>query len=147
MEKTPMGVPRQTGAIRTPGALGYPRRIAWSECDPAGWWRFTSALSYVEEAETELLRTVGVLDSLYRWLPRIYVDARFTAPARFDDEVLVRLRLARIGTSSLHYEFEIRNGTVVAATGRLGTAFVDPSGASRPLPAEARMALAAWMET
>jgi len=136
-----VGVPTRRLTPGPRAEFSYRRRVAWAECDPAGWWRFTSALSYVEEAETELLRSAGVLDSLYRWLPRVYVQAEFTAPVRFDDEVVVQLRVAKIGRSSLHYAFEIVNGTAVAASGRLGTAFVDAEGGSRPLPLEVRTAL------
>jgi acyl-CoA thioesterase FadM len=63
-------------------AIAYKRRLSWADCDPTGLWRFTSALSFAEEAEVSLLREAGVLESLYGRLPRVQVDYTTWRPLR-----------------------------------------------------------------
>jgi acyl-CoA thioester hydrolase len=124
--------------------INYSRRVRWSDCDVAGIWRFTAALTYTEEAEAELLREAGVLPELYRYLVRVYVDAQFRRPAVFDDFVTVRLRLLRLGRSSLHYEYGILCEDETAAFGRFSAVYVQDSGKAQPLPEQARQRLEAW---
>lgn len=129
-----------------PSALRYRRRIHWSDTDASNAWSFTATLRYVEEAEVVLLRTAGVLEHLYGQLPRIYVEARYRRPCWFDEEVEVLLHLVKLGTSSLHYEWTIRQNPQnrqrgeVAAEGRMGAAFAS-NGAVTPLPDHVRASL------
>jgi acyl-CoA thioester hydrolase len=123
----------------------YERRVTWADCDAAGMWRFTSALIFVEEAEVSLLREAGVLDVLYGRLPRAYVEARFTAAVAFDDLVTVHLSIARIGKTSLHYEFDIRLSHAHAASGKLGVVYIDEQGKPEALAGRPRDLLERWM--
>jgi YbgC/YbaW family acyl-CoA thioester hydrolase len=124
--------------------LRHERRVAWGDTDASGAWTFCAALRYVEDAEVELLREASVLGDLYGSLPRIYVEARYVRPARFDDVVEVRLSLDRVGRTSLHYHFEIVVDGDVAAEGRLGAALIDQSGKAAALPEHVRASLNAW---
>ena len=126
-------------------AVNYDRRVRWAECDASSVWRFTAVLSFVEEAEVELLREVGILDDLYGRIPRTYVEAQYKRPARFDDLVTVHLALTRIGDTSLHYDFAVFESGELAVRGRLGTAFVDADGASERLPSGSRLLLESWL--
>jgi acyl-CoA thioester hydrolase len=114
--------------------ISYTRRVAWGDVDSSRAWRFVSALDYVEEAETQLMREAGVLHDATHRLPRIYVEAQFKRPAHFDDVVVVQLKLVRVGNSSIHYEFVIVRKDEVLVEGRLGVAFVGASGRSERLP-------------
>jgi acyl-CoA thioester hydrolase len=127
----------------TEPVLSYRRRVAWRDTDASGAWHFTAALHYVEEAETQFLREAGIPHQTTMALPRIYVEAQFRCPVGFDDEIEVRLSLARLGTSSIHYEFTIVKDDEIAAEGRLGVAFVGGSATSQSLPREVRSALEA----
>lgn len=124
----------------------YERRVTWSDCDAAGMWRFTSALTFVEEAEVSLLREAGVLAVLYGRLPRAYVEAQFPAAAAFDDLVTVHLSLARVGKTSLHYQFQISLGEELAAIGKLGAVFIDEEGNPEPIEGQTRNMLERWMQ-
>jgi acyl-CoA thioesterase FadM len=122
--------------------------VTWADTDASGAWMFTAVLRYVEEAEVELLRAAGVVRDVYGRLPRVYAEARFLHPAFFDEEVEVVLGLTDIGTSSLHYRFEVHCKDELAAHGRMGSAFVEPGvgrGVKAPLPESVRSALAPYM--
>lgn len=114
------------------------RRVAWSDTDPSSAYTFTSALRYAEDAEVEFLRQTGTLRILYPHVPRIYVEARYFTPARFDDEIEVAIALVRIGRSSLHFLFRITRDSTLCAVGRLGTACIGEGGESMELPSAAR---------
>lgn len=122
-------------------SVTYVRRVAWSDVDASGAWRFTAPFDYVEEAETKLMRDLGVLHESVLQLPRIYADASFRSPARFDDEVGVTLQVAALGRSSIHFVFSITNGDRLAVKGKLGVAFVGASGRAEELPPFLRAAL------
>ena len=126
--------------------FAYQRRVAWADCDPAGVWRFTSVLSFVEEAEVSLLRDAGVLSALYGRLPRAYVEASFHATASFDEQVTVLLSPMQVGRSSLHYQFEIRlREDLLGAAGILRVVLVDKQGKPQAIPATVRQRLELWM--
>jgi acyl-CoA thioesterase FadM len=123
------------------------RRVAWSETDPSNAYQFTAVLRYAEDAETALLRRAAVLPLLFPRLPRIYAEARYRAPAFFDQELDVDIALVRMGRSSLHYAFRIFRGPTLCAEGRMGAVAVDSSGSSRPLPDEARALLGGYVRS
>lgn len=125
------------------GSVRYQRRVGWSDVDCAGIWTFVAALRYVEEAEVELLRRVGVLGEVYPHLPRAHVEATYVRPVGFDAIVMVELDVARVGTSSIQYQFRILtdNGEI-AAKGSLRVVYVGGNGRPSKLPVAVREALA-----
>lgn len=65
-------------------------RVRWHETDAAGVVYFGSYLTYIEMAEVELYRSLGI--SLGVWmkkegisLPRVEVFCQYKSPARYDD--------------------------------------------------------------
>lgn len=119
------------------------RRVAWSDTDPSGAYQFTAAMRYVEDAEVELLRELGVLDQLYPHIPRVAVEARFLRPCYFEELLDIDVRVTRVGRSSISYAFRIRGAAAVRAEGTLVSAYVGSGGTPAPVPAEARAVLRA----
>ncbi len=107
------------------------RRVAWHDTDAAGIAHFTAFLRYMEDAEHELLRHVG-LSVLARddegpitW-PRVAVRCDFTASVTFEDVLDIEVRVARIGEKSVTYRFQfahdgrpIAHGVITAVCCRL----------------------------
>ncbi len=71
-------------------------RVAWVDTDAGGRIHFTSAFRWAEEAETELMRSVGVLGGEWGNFPRRKVEAEYLKVLRFDDEIEVRLRVENV---------------------------------------------------
>jgi acyl-CoA thioester hydrolase len=136
-----MQEPPVPGMVGTTALTVHKRRVTWADVDPSGAWHFTAALTYVEEAEIELLRGAGVLDIINSHLPRIYVRADFKRPAYFDDEVTVQLAVGRLGVSSVHYQFALTANDAPLAVGSMGAAFTNGLGVPQPLPDAVRAAL------
>lgn len=109
------------------------RRLAWPDTDAAGVWHHTTLWRWVEEAEAELHRDVGVIHHTFGHTPRRHVDAEFLRPLRFDDEVEVELTVTAMGRSSVTYGATVRHGDQVVARASM-TAVLVVDGAVTPWP-------------
>jgi acyl-CoA thioester hydrolase len=108
-----------------PEGFRYRRRVHFHETDLAGVVHFSCFFRYMEEAEHALWRAAGM--SIDRagaevgW-PRVATTFDFRSPLRFDDEFEIVVRVAKVTTSTVQYEFtfsregtDIGSGTLTAA--------------------------------
>ena len=124
------------------GAIHVERtRVAWVDTDAGGRIHFTAAFRYAEAAETTLMREAGLLGSEWADFPRRHVQAEYRKVLVFDDELEVRLRVERLGTTSITYAWELRRDGEVCIEGRHTVVHVDAEGQSAPLPENVREAL------
>jgi len=97
-------------------------RVRYAETDQMGVVYHANFIVWFEVGRVELLRQLGFR---YRDMEReadchiAVADARcrYRAPARYDDEVLVRTRLKNVRDSILHFGYEIvraEDGTLLA---------------------------------
>ncbi|MDE2571167.1 MAG: acyl-CoA thioesterase [bacterium] len=127
-------------------------RVRWSEVDGAGIIYFGAYVRFIELAETEMLRAVGlpyseVFQRFDIWLPRVHLEFDFFSPARLDQLLEVRSTIERIGTSSITTQMEIwdTSAGVQCASARMIVACVDRATlATRPLPEPIVAALAPY---
>jgi acyl-CoA thioester hydrolase len=97
------------------------RRVEYVDTDMSGIVHFSRFLVFMENAEHAFLRAVGPgvqwRDAGGRELgwPRVAVSCDYLSPARFGDELEIRVRVLRKGTRSLTYGMDItRDGTALA---------------------------------
>jgi acyl-CoA thioester hydrolase len=117
-------------------------RVAWVDTDAGGRIHFSNAFRWAEAAETSLMRRLGMLG---RWgdYPRKHVEAEFHAVLRFEDEIDVRLRVERVGRTSITYAWTIERGGETCVSGRHTVVSVGPDGRPAPLAEDVRGALSA----
>jgi acyl-CoA thioester hydrolase len=115
-------------------------RVRWVDTDAGGRIHFTAAFRWAEAAELELYRKLGLLERVPH-LPRRHVEADFRHVLVFDDEIEIAISLARVGTTSLTYEWQITHDGEVAIDGRHTVVNVDASGDAQPLDDAFRAAL------
>lgn len=98
------------------------RRVEFRDTDAAGIVHFSAFFPMMETAEHELLRSLGIpvlprdegQGPAVTW-PRVAAECHYTAAARFEDELRIEVRVGRIGTSSVRYEFSFtRDGEPIA---------------------------------
>ena len=107
------------------------RRVEFSDTDMAGIVHFSKYLCYMEFAEHDFFRTLGFSGAQkfgelsYGW-PRVEVKASYHRPLRFENEIEIRLRLTKISSRSLGFEFSIVNlaDQLIVATGSYTTVCV-----------------------
>lgn len=100
-----------------------PRRVEFMDTDMAGIAHFTAYFRYMETAEHELFRSLGLAaatkdqDRCLGW-PRVSCGFDFKAALRFQDLFEVRLGLTRIGKRSVSYQADIVRDNELIATGQ-----------------------------
>ncbi|MEX0716978.1 MAG: thioesterase family protein [Planctomycetaceae bacterium] len=101
------------------------RRVEFIDTDAAGIIHFTAFYRYMEQAEHEFLRSLG-LSVMHRlpdgatigW-PRVFAECSFKSPARFEDVLDVRIAIERRGARSLTMRHEFHLGEKLIAEGRM----------------------------
>lgn len=106
-------------------------RVRYGECDPQGIVFNANYLAYFDIAVTELWR-----DAFGSWQAMVdrgvdvvvgEANVRFRAPARFDDVLTLRARIAGFGTTSMTIEIEIARDGAQLVEGWLRQVCVDAS--------------------
>ena len=87
------------------------RRIEFVDTDAAGIVHFSNFFRFMESAEVEFLRSVGLSVKL-TWegqpigFPRVAASCNYVRPARFQDVVDIAVQIKKIGRKSVTYSFE-----------------------------------------
>lgn len=118
--------------------------VAFADTDASGWMHFPNIFRYVEAAEHEFLRNRGILvfDRAQGGWPRANVSCDFKRPLLANDRIEVRLAIARLGTSSITWDFEVLNAAgETAATGSMTNVRVNETGKPQEISAAEREAL------
>jgi acyl-CoA thioester hydrolase len=127
-------------------------RVRYAECDPQGVVFNAHYYAYYDILITELWREVaGGYQAMIEAgsdLSVIESRARYIAPARFDDELDITARIARLGTTSISTAIEITkvaDGSPVIE-GDIHHVFIDPvTYTKRPIPEDIRAALEPYL--
>jgi acyl-CoA thioester hydrolase len=97
------------------------RRVEFSDTDAAGMMHFVAFFRMMEQAEHDLLRSVGLsvvmhdAEGKISW-PRVAAKCDFQAAARFEDLLQIEVRVVRLGERSITYAHRfLRDGTVLAS--------------------------------
>lgn len=128
-------------------AFLYRGRLAFHETDAAGIAHFSNFLRLCEEAETHAMASVGFLPDASRLYPRVHVEADFSHPLRFWEAYAIRALLARLGNSSLHWQFTVEGEKGVCAQVRMVVARRNAAQGAEPFTEEERQRLSSLMES
>jgi len=102
------------------------RRVEFSDTDAAGIVHFVAFFRMMEQAEHDLLRSVGLsvvihdAAGIISW-PRVSAKCDFTAAARFEDVLEIEVRIKRLGKRSITYAHRFFRDGKELATGELTT--------------------------
>jgi acyl-CoA thioester hydrolase len=106
----------QSSPDATPGRFRISEYVRWGDIDLAGIICYGSYVRFFEIAETELFRAIGfpfskLFEQFDFWLPRAQLHFEFRKPALLDERLDVEVWIAKVGTSSLRLQFEVRKCT------------------------------------
>jgi acyl-CoA thioester hydrolase len=118
------------------------RQLDWIDTDAAGYWHHSTLWRFVEAAEAQLHRDLGIVDITFGFTPRRRVEAEFFAPLHFDRPAAITLEVARVGRTSATYEARMTSGDTLIATARIVMVFIDGDGRATPWPDAVAGALA-----
>ncbi|MDC0574649.1 acyl-CoA thioesterase [Pirellulaceae bacterium] len=131
------------------------KRVEFRDTDAAGLMHFSTYFTYMEEAEHELLRSLGTSVIVANkghslsW-PRVAATAQYTAPVRFEDELLIEISISRLGTSSVTYQHAFSVAGKPVASGSITTVCCKITSSQAPtaqeIPAELRTQLESYLQ-
>jgi len=96
------------------------RRVEFADTDMAGIVHFSNFFRYMESAEVEFLRSLGLSVKMETeteaiGFPRVAASCDYLRPVTFQDVVEITVKVTRVGTKSVTYEFEFfTDGTAIA---------------------------------
>jgi acyl-CoA thioester hydrolase len=106
-------------SLRPPFKFSARTRVGFSDTDAQGIVYYGRYMPYFDLARVEYHRALDMLrpgPEGEQFVMRA-MTVEYHAPARFDDEIEIDVRIARIGTSSVTYEFAAYlRGDVLAVT-------------------------------
>jgi acyl-CoA thioester hydrolase len=129
------------------------RMVEFHDTDMAGIMHFASFFVYMESAEHELLRSLGlsvhnVIDGQRVSFPRVSATCNYSAPAHCEEVLDIAITIARIGATSVTYEFEFTHAGRRVALGSMTSVCCrissDAPPQPRPIPTEMAQALQAF---
>ena len=116
-------------------------RVRYAETDKMGVVYHSNFIVWFEVGRVEMLRALGFR---YRDVERdddrhiavADVRVRYKAPARYDDEILIRTRLGNVRDSLLHFHYEIvrAEDNILLAEGETTHIVVDSKFEKAQLP-------------
>ena len=121
------------------------RLVEFHDTDMAGIMHFASFFVYMESAEHELLRSLGLsvharMEEEHVSFPRVSASCNYSSPARCEEMLEITVAVARIGTSSVTYDFRFMRAGAEIATGSMTavccTVAVGEPPVSRAIPAD-----------
>jgi len=122
-------------------------RVGFSDTDAQGVVYYGRYNPYFDLARVEYLRSIGLLafDGAGEFVMRAN-DVEYFAPARFDDELEIHVRVARIGRTSITFEFAAYRlpERTLMVTAHQTLVYIDPKTREPiPIPDEYRSKLGA----
>lgn len=127
-----------------PMERSVPLRVRFAETDAMGVVYYAEYFVWFEVARTELFRSIGLpYDEIRKrgfHTPVVRAVADYKASARYDDEIVVKVRAGRIGGSSIRLEYEVikLRAEELLCTGHTVHVFVGEDGNPKRIPADIR---------
>ncbi|MFD9550596.1 acyl-CoA thioesterase [Nocardia salmonicida] len=123
---------------RRPASVVIDRRVDWMDTDAAGHYHHSTVIRWVEAAEAVLLQRLG-LQGLFGAIPRVRYEVNYLDRLWFGDIATIDLCVAKMGVSSIRYEFVVSRGTQRVATGAMIAVYTgDGHSGARKWPVEVR---------
>lgn len=122
-------------------------RVRYAETDQMGVVYHSNFIIWFEVGRVELLRQLGLeYSNMEReddcHIAVVDVRVRYKAPARYDDQILVRTQLKNVRDSLLHFTYEVARATdgTLLAEGETTHLVVDRNMERKVLPEKYQMA-------
>jgi acyl-CoA thioester hydrolase len=126
-------------------------RVRYAETDRMDVVYHSNYLIWFETARIQMLDQIGIpyreIEARGLFLPVLTVSAEYKRPARFDDRIEIHLLMKKKPRARMHFEYEVRRGEELLATGATSHGFMDKDGKGQRPPEDLRkMIESAWTE-
>lgn len=105
------------------------KAVLFAETDASTWVHNSHFMRYVENAEHELFRELGVKPvSVGSGWPRAHFEIDFRSPMIFDTPYHIELSILRLGNTSIRWSFKIISKELLIAEGNMVSVQVNEKG-------------------
>lgn len=124
-------------------------RVIYGDTDQMGVVYYANYFRYFELSRSEFFRSLGgsyvELEKQGFGLPVVEANARYRSPAKYDDVILIEVKLAELKRASMRFEYVVRRETnrEELVTGYTVHACIGPGGKPTGLPPEVMRLLGA----
>jgi acyl-CoA thioester hydrolase len=126
-----------------PASIELQRRLRWADADAAGRLHFPRIFEIVEEAESELVRSIAwpMNRSMGYDFPRVQVECRFLRILTIDSPFRLRFTVGKLGRTSIRYDYQVFDSDEELAIEGTMTVVVLQNGKPTEIPPTLRAAL------
>lgn len=119
------------------------RRLRWADTDAAGRLHFPRIFEIVEEAESELVRSIDwpMNRTMGYDFPRANVECRFMRVLTLDSPFRLVLTVGKLGRTSIRYDFQVFDEDEELAISGAMVVVVVQNGKPTEIPLSLRAAL------
>ena len=127
-----------------PASIELERRLRWADSDAAGRLHFPRIFELVEEAESELVRSIDwpMNRSMGYDFPRVHVECRFIRVIELDAKFRLRFAVGKLGRTSIRYDYQVFAADNELAIEGTITVVALQNGEPTEIPTSLRAALA-----
>ncbi len=119
-------------------------RVRYGDTDKMGIGYYGNYFTWFEAARTEYFRALGLpyteCEKKGYFLPVVETSAKYYSPSTYDDLLVVRTSVSKLGMTSIRFEYRVfqKASQQLVATGFSVHAFVDKSMKPVRMPEEIR---------
>lgn len=124
-------------------------RVIYGDTDQMGVVYYANYFRYFELSRSEFFRSLGgsyvELEKQGFGLPVVEANARYRSPAKYDDVILIEVKLAELKRASMRFEYVVRReaNRDDLVSGHTVHACIGPGGKPTGLPPEVMRLLSA----
>ncbi len=105
-------------------------RVRYAETDQMGYMYYGNYAQFYEVGRVEMLRSLGMtyksMEESGIILPVAELRCKYIKPARYDEEIDVRVMLAKMPSTRIHFSYELYNeSNTLINVGETTLAFID----------------------
>jgi len=132
-----------------PASIELERRLRWADADAAGRLHFPRIFEIIEEAESELVRSIDwpMNRSMGYDFPRVNIECRFMRVLTLDSPFRLRLTVGKLGRTSIRYDYQVFDADNELAIEGTMTLVVLQNGKPTEIPPTLRAALGGESQT
>ena len=113
-------------------------RVRYAETDAMGFLHHANYFVYFELGRTELLRAQGgnyrEMEERGLFMVVVSLECKFRSPARYDDLLTLRTRIAKVSAAKLEHAYQVYRGDTLLTEARSVLACVDHAGIVQRIP-------------
>lgn len=122
-------------------------RVRYADTDKSGGVYYASYLNWFEIGRVELIRSLGITYSQIEGkglsVPVVEINVKYKEPLEYDDLIVLKTSIAKVGTSSIRFEYRLNNDSETKKVAEAYTihVFIDQEGVPKRIPESIRSLL------